>query len=655
MVSAHFYSIDPETGWTPPVDIGFLPPEDGTRRGMGYVSYIIDHKEDLEENSQIRNIALIIFDMGENIYTNQVDPHDPSQGTDPEKEALVTIDKERPSSSVSPLAEISDGVFVVSWGGSDSASGIAAYDIYTRDGQELKWFLWKERISDTSAEFIGTPSHTHEFYSIAIDNVGHREQKAPVPDAKTYVQDDPDNDGVLGSNDNCPFTANSDQLDTDGDSEGNACDDDDDNDGRQDQMDNCPVVVNTDQVNTDGDALGNACDEDDDNDDVLDQADNCPVTANGDQLDTDGDSLGDACDADDDNDQVGDANDNCPLTVNADQLNADGDSAGDACDLCPLDADNDIDGDGICGNADNCPAEQNSDQNDLDQDGLGDLCDPQTCGNGILETIEKCDDSNSIDGDGCSAQCIPETIISITKAEVEWDDGEIKYKGEIVLPLEVPLYDVVPQGAVFIGLADLGQVVAETVVFTIKGSENTKWEYKDGVGSITKFKIDWKGASFDYKGLLHLKANHIGQDSTSLEIERNGLSGAFSIQIGAVSIQVDTDNVVVTAPETLEVDADDADGEIEVDLPFALTPEMTIIISRPDLVDTAIPIADYYTNSVGKFDLTASFEAIDLTGLDRPTYLKLGISLGEVGYPGSNEISSGWKSIKSKEWKYKND
>lgn len=40
---AYFYSIDPETGLTPPVGIGFLPPEDGSGRGRGHFSYVIRH------------------------------------------------------------------------------------------------------------------------------------------------------------------------------------------------------------------------------------------------------------------------------------------------------------------------------------------------------------------------------------------------------------------------------------------------------------------------------------------------------------------------------------------------------------------------------------------------------------------------------------
>ena len=163
---------------------------------------------------------------------------------------------------------------------------------------------------------------------------------------------DTDGDGVPDEGDNCPLASNPDQTDTDTDGRGDACDvcandpnDDADSDGiclgsgylppKTGDNDNCPLVANTDQTNTDGDAQGDACDADDDNDTVLDATDTDPLDPyvcqdvdtdtcddcsvlgypNASQDGTDTDTYG-ACnigDPDDDNDTVADGDDTDPL------------------------------------------------------------------------------------------------------------------------------------------------------------------------------------------------------------------------------------------------------------------------------------------------------------------------------------------------------
>ncbi len=110
-------------------------------------------------------------------------------------------------------------------------------------------------------------------------------------------QRDSDGDSVNDCDDNCPLVDNEDQLDTDADGVGNACD----------ETDDCPVVIYTEDLDTDDDGILDVCDDDDDDDGVLDPDDNCPWIPNPDQADADQDDRGDACD--------GDANDSCPFTV----------------------------------------------------------------------------------------------------------------------------------------------------------------------------------------------------------------------------------------------------------------------------------------------------------------------------------------------------
>jgi len=217
-----------------------------------------------------------------------------------------------------------------------------------------------------------------------------------------------------------------------------------------DPSDNCPLVYNPDQLDSDEDGLGDACDDldcDPDRDDIInfsDRAcwpdvppgdptpedpctdgdttlciDNCQVIPNGDQADLDADGIGDLCECDRDGDGIIDSTaeecwigpppedpcedlqqidciDNCPVTPNADQADLDNDGIGDSCDC-------DIDGDTIKDKSfrycwpdvppedptptdpcedlqtelclDNCARTVNTDQADLDGDGSGDVCD----------------------------------------------------------------------------------------------------------------------------------------------------------------------------------------------------------------------------------------------------------------------------------------
>jgi Thrombospondin type 3 repeat len=216
---------------------------------------------------------------------------------------------------------------------------------------------------------------------------------------------DSDGDGVKDVIDNCALVPNADQLDTDGDGQGDACDPDDDNDGVMDGEDNCPVTVNPGQGDLDGDGIGDACDADLDGDGVDNVLDNCPLSANPGQDDADGDGEGDACDADDDNDGVPDGADNCSLIANPGQADSDGDGQGDVCD-------GDQDGDGVGNTMDNCPLNANPSQFDFDGDGQGDACDADRDGDGVGNGADICGETpvgEAVDpGTGCSiAQLCP--------------------------------------------------------------------------------------------------------------------------------------------------------------------------------------------------------------------------------------------------------
>ncbi|RIK38230.1 MAG: hypothetical protein DCC55_21725 [Chloroflexi bacterium] len=66
-------TIDSATGDFPADPLaGFLPPEDGSGRGQGYVTFSIKPKPDIALGTTIRNKASIIFDTNDPIETNEV-------------------------------------------------------------------------------------------------------------------------------------------------------------------------------------------------------------------------------------------------------------------------------------------------------------------------------------------------------------------------------------------------------------------------------------------------------------------------------------------------------------------------------------------------------------------------------------------------------
>jgi RHS repeat-associated protein len=189
LVTVTFQSIDPEIGLPPDVLTGFLPPEDGTGRGKGHISYTIRAKPNLATGTAIRNVAGIRFDSNAIITTDQIDPQDVASGTDPNKRALVTLDSTPPLSSVLPLPASTEGTGItVTWSGSDVGSGVAGYDIYVSEDSG-PWTLWLDNTPETSARYSGQGGRTYSFFSVARDHVGLTEEPSFTPDATTTPQD----------------------------------------------------------------------------------------------------------------------------------------------------------------------------------------------------------------------------------------------------------------------------------------------------------------------------------------------------------------------------------------------------------------------------------------------------------------------------------
>ena len=178
LVTWTFTSLDPTTE-EPTRDpyAGFLPPNDTSPEGEGWVAYRVEPEASLASGTAIDAQARIVFDINDPIDTNLW---------------TNTIDAGAPTSQVAALPTEGLGSSVlVSWTGTDEAgngSGIAAYDIYVSKDDGL-YDLWLAGTQDTSATFSGTGISTYRFYSVAIDNVGNREAAPDTADAQATFLD----------------------------------------------------------------------------------------------------------------------------------------------------------------------------------------------------------------------------------------------------------------------------------------------------------------------------------------------------------------------------------------------------------------------------------------------------------------------------------
>ena len=344
------------------------------------------------------------------------------------------------------------------------------------------------------------PLDSSESADTDFDGVGDNADVFPNDASETT---DSDLDGIGDNADNCVSVANADQLDTDGDTLGNACDRDDDNDTVLDGDDAFPLDA-TESMDTDSDGIGNNTDTDDDGDGVNDNLDTFPLDQT-ETTDTDSDGIGNNADTDDDGDSVLDGDDAFPLdatetldtdsdgTGNNADTDDDGDSVLDGDDAFPLDAtetldtdldgignntDDDDDGDGVLDTEDDLPLDGNE-TIDTDGDGIGNNSDPDDDGDDVADTADAfpLDASESLDTDGDGIG---------NNTDLDDDNDGVSDTQEIADgtdPLDANSTDTDRDGVLDINDADDDGdgVIDSQDAFPLDGTETTDYD-SDGVG-----------------------------------------------------------------------------------------------------------------------------------------------------------------------------
>jgi hypothetical protein len=170
---------------------GFLPPNDPTSRGEGFVSYRVKARPALSTGTQITALANIVFDSNDPILTNIF---------------TNTLDARGPAVSVGQLTSTTVGTQItVTWSGQDDApisgtlrkltagSGIGSYDVFVVSDLFSMTRILTET-TQTALTFNGVISHTYGFVIMASDAVGQlADWPAEVQTQTTLVLTNPMN------------------------------------------------------------------------------------------------------------------------------------------------------------------------------------------------------------------------------------------------------------------------------------------------------------------------------------------------------------------------------------------------------------------------------------------------------------------------------
>lgn len=190
VINWHISSLDPMTMEPTEELLNGVLPVNTDGKGIGEATFNISLKDGLAHGTEIPNKATIVFDTNEPIET-------PTW--------VNTIDAVRPTSHVTNVTQLDNGMAEVTVEAADELSGTWQYDVYVQYGTGSAWMKMAENVPiDTKAKVKVYGGIDHGFYAVVRDQAGNSEEKEPAREASliaTATQGDVNNDGKVDTQD----------------------------------------------------------------------------------------------------------------------------------------------------------------------------------------------------------------------------------------------------------------------------------------------------------------------------------------------------------------------------------------------------------------------------------------------------------------------
>jgi hypothetical protein len=164
-------ALDPETNAIP-VDpsLGFLPVNNATGRGQGFVNYTIRAPASCPNGENVQAQAQITFDANTPLATNVETNH---------------VDSRAPASHVLPVEALDTTLVRVRWTGADgdSGAGLQSVALYDRPDARSSFQLVAANLTGSELTLALPWGHAYEFFTTATDAAGNVEATKTNADA----------------------------------------------------------------------------------------------------------------------------------------------------------------------------------------------------------------------------------------------------------------------------------------------------------------------------------------------------------------------------------------------------------------------------------------------------------------------------------------